>query len=85
MLAFPSMLVVHAKTAGIKCPPDPDNFKKAKYPHFFVFCQVQLCRPMGSPLEASQNAEVVAKVPASKILKVTLDDLIERGLRYTFH
>lgn len=84
MLAFPSMLVGAAEKAGMAVPPDPDNFVDKQYPHFAVFCNTQLARPMSDPSEHWHNAEVIASVPEDEIMRVTLLNLVKRGLRYTF-
>lgn len=82
MLAFPGMLVNAAKKAGMKVPPDPDDFDPMKYPHFQVFCNAQLCRPMVSLGEHWNNAELIAAIPKKDIMKVSLADLLEMGLSY---
>lgn len=84
MLAFPGMLVSAAKDAGMEVPPNPDKYSSTKFPHFAVFCSVQLGRAMTSWTEHWENAKVVAKVPTEEIQKVTLQGLIDKGLRGTF-
>lgn len=79
MIAFPGMLVTAAKNAGMKVPKDPDNFDASRYPHFSVFCAVQLCRRM-RPGEHFENAEIIARIPNDKIQTVTLTDLLAKGL-----
>ena len=76
MIAFPGMLLAAAEQAGMKCPPDPNDFDAAEFPHFRVFCSIQL----GSyPGEHWENAKVVAAVPDDQILTVTVAGLINRG------
>lgn len=84
MLAFPGMLVEAAKQAGMKVPKDPDDFKPEKFPHFQVFCNVQLGRAMTSWTEHWDNAKVVAKVPEKEITTIKMPKLIEMGLRGTY-
>jgi hypothetical protein len=85
MIAFPSMLVGPAKSAGMKVPPDDkvDEFQKIKdeFPHFFVFCLIQLGMPMRTMTEHWENAKVIAEIPEDEIMKVNLLDLINKGLR----
>ena len=79
-LAFPIMLVPHAKAAGMKVPEDVDEFDGNDFPHFHVFCNAQLGRPIpnwGSTV--SDNAKVIAEIPDDKINKVTFGGLCEKG------
>jgi len=82
MIAFPAMLVGAAKRAGMDVPEDPENFKPEDYPHFDVFCVVQLERPVLYWGEHWDNAEVIAGVEENEIRTITFDELIERGLVY---
>lgn len=82
MLAFPSMIAEAATKAGIKVPEDPDSdFNRAEFPHFIVFCTVQLARPIQWG-EHWDNAKVVAQFSDDEIKKATLEDLLARGLRF---
>jgi hypothetical protein len=82
MLAFAGMLVEAAEQAGIPVPEDVDNFDQNKYPHFGVFCKVQLCRPVRYHGEHWENAKVIAGISEEEIRKVTLTNLIEKGLSW---
>lgn len=84
MMIFPGMLVGAAKDAGMKVPENADDDKSWKiedYPHFGIFCTVQLCRKVRWG-EHFENARVIAAIPDNEISKVTLQDLIDRGLEY---
>jgi hypothetical protein len=81
MLAFPGMLIEAAKQAGMKIPPDADDFDANEYPHFQVFCLTQLGRYM-RPGEHWTNAEVIARIPANKIKTTTMGNLIDQGLAW---
>jgi len=81
MMAFPSMLVGAAAKAGMKVPPDADDFDAAEFPHFAVFCNVQLCRPVRMG-EHWDNAKVIAAIPDEKIMQVTLMEMIALGLEW---
>ena len=81
MLIYPYMLTDAATQAGMKVPDDPENFDKGVYPHFFVFCNVQLNRPVEHG-EHWENAKVIAKIPDEQITKVTVQDLIDLGLSH---
>jgi hypothetical protein len=81
MLAFPRMLVEPAKKAGIRVPEDVDkDYDKQKFPHWHVFCTVQLGATMPYPSVHWRNAEVIAKIPEDKIRILTLSDLQELGV-----
>ena len=72
-----------AKKAGMKTPEDPDNgYDKEKYPHFFIYCMVQLCRRIRWG-EHWDNAVVVAKIKEEKLKTITLEQLIAMGLEYS--
>ena len=91
MLVWPSLLIAPAKDAGMPCPEslgakiDEDTeygFSKTEFPHFAVFCKVQLGREMLSDTEHWENAKVVAAVSDEEIKTITIAQLVERGLSY---
>lgn len=86
MMAFPSMLLKAAQEAGMKTPPledqNTEGFDPTEFPHFHVFCIVQLGRRMELG-EHWENAKVVAAIPDEFIHLVTLRQLIARGLAYS--
>jgi hypothetical protein len=85
MLMFPGMIADAARAAGMKVPDEPDidgSWDPNDYPHFYVFCGVQLCRPIEWG-EHWENARVVAQVRENELRVITLEELISRGLRYT--
>jgi len=81
MIAFPGMLVSAAQEAGMAVPKNPDKFDKEQYPHFAVFCGVQLGRAMSSWTEHWENAHVIAKVPEKEIRAITVQGLLDKGLK----
>lgn len=83
MMVFPSMLVGAAEKAGMKVPPDTDKFDKTEFPHFAVFCTLQLARPIRVPGEHWGNAKIIVAVPDDQIMKLTLADFLARGLSYS--
>lgn len=83
MMAFPSMLTIHAEDAGIQVPTfegEDDEYDKNQYPHFHVFCTVQLGRAMDWD-EPWHNAPIIAAIPDDKIRTITIDELRELGIR----
>jgi hypothetical protein len=76
------MLVDAAKQAGMKVPEDPDKFQEVKdeYPHFCVFCLIQLGKPMSYMGEHWENAKVIAEISDEKIKQITFAELQDLGL-----
>lgn len=83
MLVFEGMLVEAAQKAGMKCPEDPDNtpYDRNDYPHFWVFCQLQLGRGIQWG-EHWDNAVIIAKIPEEKLKTMLLPDFLALGLRW---
>lgn len=83
MIAIPSILAVAAKKAGIKVPEDPDKFleQKTEFPHFYVFCAIQLGTSMPYPGVHFDNAKVIAEIPDSQIHTITYTELQALGFR----
>lgn len=79
MIAFPEILVSPAREAGMDYPPNPREFDANEYPHFTVFCKLQLGKPMTSPHDHWDNAKVIARVPNAEIKTITLEQLTQRG------
>lgn len=80
MFAFPSMLLPMAEKAGIATPADPDaNYDMRDYPHFAVFCLMQLGTPFPDIHTVWENAEIIASVPDDHIMKVTAQELLDNG------
>ena len=80
MIALPSVLANTADKAGIIVPEDPDNFDPEDYPHFYVFCCVQLGKAMKDPAEHFFNAKIIADLTEEQVKAVTLNELISKGL-----
>ena len=82
MLVYPGMLVGAAEKAGMKVPPDPDNFDPEEYPHFDLFCLLQLARSMQWG-EQFDNAKILAEIPIEELRKMTVKQLVtEKGFAY---
>lgn len=81
MMVYPSMLIEASVQAGMQVPPDPDNFNRDEYPHFHIFCMVQLGRAVNWG-EHWENAKVVARIPDTKVKTITLEELVNDGLEY---
>ena len=76
MLAFPGMLITHAKGVGMKVPDNADDYDKEEYPHFWVYCLGQLGRAIPYPEALGRNAEYVAGLSDEKIKTITAEELL---------
>ena len=88
MIAFPEMLVGPAKKAGMSTPPI-EAVRDGKwdinvFPHWTVFCNIQLGSPLPSPTSHWVNAEIIAAIPEKAIKKLTFDQLVNRGVEVGF-
>jgi hypothetical protein len=84
MIAFDEMLVKPAEEAGIKVPSDLENYDANEYPHWKVFCNVQLGSPMPNWTAHWENAKMVAGVSTDKIKTIKMSELMELGLQIGF-
>lgn len=84
MLVFEVMIAKAAAEAGMKVPPgdqlDTEQWEDNDYPHFRVFCNIQLCRAISRPDQHWDNAKVIKQIPEEEIRQVTLKDLAQRGV-----
>lgn len=86
MFAFPGMLTDAAQEAGIETPEnvDSDDFDKEKYPHWHVFCALQLGQPMPYAGVHYDNAKVIGGISLDEIKTMTVDDFIAKGFNIGF-
>jgi hypothetical protein len=84
MIAFPNILASYAKDAGMAVPEDPEKFLECKeeFPHFAVYCLLQLGTSMPNAMSARTNADVIAAVPADKVKDMTLADFEALGFEH---
>jgi hypothetical protein len=86
MIVFPAMLIPAAHDAGMEYPNfdklDEEDIEewKADFPHFAVFCILQLNRPMATPGQHWGNAEVIAGIEKQKIFLMTLEEFVTAGV-----
>ncbi len=81
MLAFKGMLVEPGKRAGISVPDDLDNYDKGDYPHWEVFCRIQLGASMPTAIAHWDNAKIIASISDNDITKITYEQLEELGIQ----
>ena len=86
MMAFPCMLTDAARVAGMKVPDFAGNCGdirdvegvKDQYPHFYVYCVLQLCRPITWGKHWN-NASIVASIPEDSLRTMCEDDFVKLG------
>lgn len=59
---------------------DESAWDKEDYPHFFIFCQLQLGRSMSSADQHWLNAKVIAGLDENKIKTMTFNDFVKAGV-----
>lgn len=92
MLAFKSMLIEPAKKAGMAVPEVADveafdldsDENRENFPHFTVFCLLQLGAPMPSWSSHWRNAEVIANMTVEQIRTFLYEDYINAGCEFGF-
>lgn len=90
MLCFEMMLAQAAADAGMKVPPEEKMDAKGvcawdreEYPHFFIFCLLQLNRGMSSPDQHWNNAKAIAKIDGEALKTMTMADFAKAGVDLT--
>jgi len=83
MIAFPELLIEPANRAGIPTPDDVTRYEEYAelYPHFFVFCQMQLGSPMPYPSVHFDNAKIIAMFTEEDFFTLTDQDIINHGFQ----
>jgi hypothetical protein len=81
MIAMRELLVRPAKEAGMKVPTDLHHFDPNEYPHWYVFCQMQIGRRIPTMSEHWNNAKIIAGIPDNKIEAVTCEGLMALGFQ----
>lgn len=82
MIMSRGLLVEPAKKAGIKVPDDPELYPKDDYPHWHVFCIVQLGAPMPSWNAHWENAEVIGKLSPEDVRVASFESLQKAGFQF---
>lgn len=80
MIALAAALVPFAESVGMKVPKDPDNFDRNAYPHFFVYLQLQIGRPILRNRSHVENAKIITSISNAEIRKITFPELIMMGV-----
>lgn len=85
MLAFPEMIVDAANQAGIKVPPNINNYNAKEYVKWHIFCATQLGSPMPSPGCHYENAKVIAELTEEEAKTITFPQLEEKGFQIGYN
>lgn len=82
MICFASELVDAAKGAMMEVPSNPSNWfnERDSFPHFYIFCSIQLDKAVRCWNEHITNAKIIARIPKDRILKVSQYNLRELGV-----
>jgi hypothetical protein len=84
MIAFATNLIEAARNADMAIPEDlNDHFPfcdRHLYPHFYLFCVLQLYRPVAYHGEHWDNAKVIAQIPRERLMAMTVQDFAEAGV-----
>jgi hypothetical protein len=86
MITFPEILKAPANKAGIQMPDDVSRYEEYAelYPHFFVFCRMQLGSPMPYPSVHFDNAKIIALFTEEDFLTLTYEDIVNHGFQIGF-
>lgn len=77
MITRPETLVEIAETARITVPTNLKDYDRSEYPYWYLFCQVQIDRPMPKEGSALVNACVVASIDPEDIRDTTFADIAD--------
>ena len=85
MLVFPEMLIEPATKAGIRTPPLSEvmnnTWPSHEYPHWTVFCNIQIGGSLPDSSSHHVNAEIISKIPDNKIKTVSVEEMMSMGLQ----
>jgi len=85
MIAYAGMLLEPARQAKMKVPQesmiDERDLSPLRehYPHFFVYCMLQLGQPMPYPTAHWENAKVVAGFSEADVRCMTPEQFVKAG------
>lgn len=79
MIAHPAMLVGPAKKAFIPVPENYDDYDSDEFPHWNLFCLMQLGQPMPSWTAHHHNAHIIARISDEEILTISPKQVMKRG------
>lgn len=77
MMAFAGMLVDAAAKASIKVPDDLERYEPTDFPHWHVFCAMQLGASMPYAGVHFDNAKAIAAIPDDKIMVALYHEIVD--------
>lgn len=80
MIAFPDILATMAEQAGMKVPENVEEYDKAEYPHFHVYCTLQIGAPMPHTDSHWTNARIIAGLTEEQVKTYDFNDFVKAGL-----
>lgn len=84
MIAFDHMLVPAATQAGIKVPENLEEFEVKDFPHWHVFCCLQLGSAMPYPGAHFDNAKIIVSISEEDIMTISAQEIISKGFSYGY-
>lgn len=81
MISFRGLLINPAKEAGIKIPDNPDEYAIPDYPHWHVYCALQLGRRIPTMTEHWSNAKIISAIPDEIIKTITVGAVKALGIQ----
>ncbi len=84
MFSFPEMLISPAKKAGMSVPDNVEDYNKEEFPHWFVYCSLQLGTAMPSPTAPWENAKVIAAIDVDVLKTMPFTDFVNAGFSAGF-
>jgi len=76
---LPVMFENHIENSRLIKPVDFEDYNPNEYPHFHVFMSLHLGHTIDhTTLE--ENANIIADIPDDEIRKVTIGQLVDKGL-----
>ncbi len=82
MIVNPHLISEAAAQAGIKLPPDLENYDKEEYPHWHLFCSAQLGVPIPYWDCHWENAKVIASISEDRVKTITVRELRDAGFAF---
>lgn len=81
MIVYPSMLVPHAKEAGIDVPDPVGDLAQVRETHlrFYIYCMMQLEVPVPYAGALTDNARVIAGLKEEELSTITDVEIYKRG------
>jgi hypothetical protein len=78
MIVFASALKFHAQNVGMRVPEDVQDYDALQFPHWYVYCLLQLGRPIVGD-SVARNARIIADIPHNRIEKISYNEIVDLG------